>query len=222
MAESAQYGILVDFMRRVMGCESVDDLLELFFEVAERFNINTSLCLRGEETLCLSPQRRQCSPIEANLFELMHNGGRLYHFGARTMVNDTHVSFLIKNMPIDDEKSYGRIKDVIAVLSEAMESAFLSIQRKQALSAALFRVDIISERLNRIFAEENGISQSLQRLHELMRDLESSFHFLDLSEEQERVLYGLLDRGSNDAGSILEIMNEIQGDMTYLADALRV
>ena len=222
MAESAQYGHLVNFLRQAMECESVEDLVRLFFDVAEKFGLNTSLCLRGTEITCFSANQQPCSPIETNLFEIVQYMGRLFHFGARTIVNDDHVSFLIKNMPIEDEKEYGRLKDIIAVLSEAMESSFLSIQRKQSLSNAVIRVDAIQERLISMFSPDSGVTQSLKRLSGFMNDLESSFHFLDLSEEQENMLYGLLETGENDADRMLDIMEDMQEDVLQLSEALRI
>ncbi len=222
MAESAQYGHLIDFMRRAMGCESESDLANLFFKVAAEFGLTTSLCMRGAETRCYAP-KGSCSPIEENLFEITRNNKRLYHFGTRTMVNDAHVSFLIKNMPTGNEKEYGRLKDVIAILSEAMESAFMSIRRKRALLDAINQVESITEHLAEIFASrDDGVVESLSRLKGLMRELESGFHFLDLDEEQERYLYGLLDKGAQDAGAVLELTDTLRQELAQLAGALRI
>lgn len=159
MNESAQYGGLVEFLQRAMRCDSVDSLVDLFFETTEKYGLKTSLRLRGEEIKCITYERLPCSPIEMNLFDLTSNEGRLYHFGNRTMVKDTHVSFFVKNMPIKNEKEYGRIKDVIAALSEAMESAFLMVQKKEALTNMVTHVAAIKETLATVYSPNDCVGQ---------------------------------------------------------------
>jgi len=60
--------------------------------------------------------------MEVELFDVLKNRGRLYNFGPRMIINDSHVSVLIKNMPLDDEIQVGRLRDILAVIIEGFEA----------------------------------------------------------------------------------------------------
>ncbi len=52
------------------------------------------------------------SPLEKELIEMCDKEARFLDFGSRTIVNYPRVSLLVKNMPLDDMKRYGRVKDL--------------------------------------------------------------------------------------------------------------
>lgn len=217
MAEVAQYGRLVDFMRLAMGCCDHDSLANAFFECMDALGLNAALRFGGGKIVCLAGPNQACSPIESNLLEIFAGKDRLQHLGKRTLVNGRHISFLVKNMPVDDEIAYGRLKDLVAVMVEALDACYMAVARQQALRAGVTDVGGVLRRLAEgVLAEGGSMQVAMRRLEHLMRDLENGFHFLDLNEEQERYLYGLLSQGAQDSVEIVQTLTALREDLSEI------
>lgn len=217
MAEVAQYGRVVDFMRNAMNCRNPMALVEVFFGAMDNLGLRASLRLSDPQLRCFAAPGQPCSPIETNLFEILAHSGRLHHLGPRTLVNGRYIGFLIKNMPVEDEIAYGRLKDLVAVIVEALDACYLSIARQQLLSSGVGDLSALTRRIAEgVLAPDSPMQASLFRLEGLMRQLESSFDFLDLSNEQEHFLFGLLNQGVQDASQIVETLAGLREELTHI------
>ncbi|MGI2257762.1 response regulator transcription factor [Shewanella sp. GXUN23E] len=199
MTESSQYGSVMQFFRQCFLCQSYDDLAQAFFDVMQQLNLKTCLEIRVGEPKYYVPENSAISPIEANIFELLDKQGRLFDFGSRTICNDKHVSFLIKNMPLDDEVLYGRLRDVIAVIIEGLEARVLDIQRQQTLQMVLDKIQsLLSGVKQSIMENDKRFSKALTNI---TTDIRSSFHVLDMTLEQEDYFSTLVERHLKEANS---------------------
>lgn len=199
MTESSQYGSVMQFFRQCFLCETYNDLANAFFEVMQQLNLKTCLEIRAGEPLYFVPENTAISPIEANIFELLDKQGRLYDFGSRTICNDKHVSFLIKNMPLDDEVLYGRLRDVIAVIVEGLEARVVDIQRQQMLKMVLDKIQsLLAGVKDSIVENDKRFSSALTNI---TTDIRSSFHILDMTLEQEDYFSTLVERHLKEANS---------------------
>ena len=132
-----------------------------------------------------------CSPLEENLFEGLVSAGRLYHFKNRTMVNDRHVSFLIKNMPVDDSTLYGRYNDHFAVLIEGLEERWSDIAKNRLVVELL---QMLTQNMTQIDVQFKRFEKtSHEIINNLMIDMRSSLHILDLLEEQENHIIEMVE-----------------------------
>lgn len=199
MTESSQYGSVMQFFRQCFLCSSYEDLAKAFFELMEQLNLNTCLKFRLQEPLYFVPENAAISPIESNIFDLLDTRGRLYDFGSRTICNDKHVSFLIKNMPLDDEVLYGRLRDVIAVVVEGLEARVLDIQRQQTLQMVIDRIQSLLEGIKGSIEENDKRFSSA--LTNITTDIRTSFHVLDMTLEQEEYFSSLVERHLKEANS---------------------
>ncbi len=199
MTESSQYGSVMQFFRQCFLCDNFDDLAKAFFDVMQQLNLKTCLEIRVGEPKYYVPENTAISPIEANIFELLDKQGRLYDFGSRTICNDKHVSFLIKNMPLDDEVLYGRLRDVIAVIIEGLEARVLDIQRQQTLQMVLDKIQgLLAGVKTSIMENDKRFSKALTNI---TTDIRGSFHVLDMTLEQEEYFSGLVERHLKEANS---------------------
>ena len=62
--------------------------------------------------------------LEAHLLDELKDVGRYYDFGKRSVMNYENVSLLVKNMPIEDERRYGAIKDNIFSLLQGCKCPY--------------------------------------------------------------------------------------------------
>jgi hypothetical protein len=71
--------------------------------------------------------------MESQLLSELKGKGWFFDFGYRTVVNYSSVSLLVKNMPLDDELSYGRIKDNVFALVQGVEARIKTIDTQSSL-----------------------------------------------------------------------------------------
>lgn len=219
MSESSQYGCVLQFFRECFLCNDYEAVAKAFFNLMEQLNLNTCLEIKSDKLEYFVPQGTRISPIEANIFELLDSKGRLYDFGSRTICNDKHVSFLIKNMPLEDEMLCGRLKDIIAVVVEGLEAKVLDIKRQQALETVFKGMQSLLQGLSHSIQEND--EKFCSALSNVTADIRSSFHLLDMTEEQEDFFTNLVERNLKEANSASDAFLKIQGSLNSVMSAVQ-
>ncbi|EKE71043.1 response regulator [Gallaecimonas xiamenensis] len=211
MKEASQYGFITQFLKNLMACQSEEQLAALFFAAADFFQFKASLCFHHQGLRCHGPGGQPVSPIEANIYSLLIHQGRLYPFGSRLMVNDQHLSFLVKDMPTDAVEA-GKLRDVVAVLVEGMEAKWRDLHRQDTMRGL---VDTLQGSMGDL---ANTIRQYDQRLEGLITNLNNeirmSFHLLELNEQQEAFFTNLIDQGA-------DTLRATEGDLRELEVRLK-
>lgn len=215
MAEASQYGYVLQFFKNSMQAKSLEEVAQHFFEMMGNLNLITSLQFHGKEIHSFDQINGKCSPIELNIFELLRGVGRLYDFDNRTILNDKHVSFLIKNMPIDDEVNYGRLRDVTAVIIEGLEAKYLDLEREKALKTILAKVQAIIDQLgDEITGHERKMTT---QINSILQEIKASFHELDLTLEQEEYFSGVIEKNLQDMDTAQAGLNDTSAALKDLA-----
>jgi len=184
MREASQYGQILQFLKESYGCNDVDSLITTVFNGLKSFDLSSCLQVRlTNTTLSYRPQNTPCTAIEQELFDVLKNEGRLCAFGSRLMVNDQHVSILIKNMPPENDSMFGRIRDIVAVIIESFEARVMDCQRKNAMGTVMSRLNDTMNLVQQQFIDYER--ENVAVMDNLVFDISSSLHILDLNEEQE-------------------------------------
>ncbi|MBV7314199.1 response regulator transcription factor [Shewanella sp. NIFS-20-20] len=218
MTESAQYGYVMQFFRQFFLCNDYQSLADAFFDLMAQFSLNTCLEIVTDKPEYFAPAGMPISPIETNILELLDKQGRLYDFGNRTVCSDKHVSFLIKNMPMNDEVLYGRIRDVIAVVVEGVEARVMDIRREKAMSKAIIDIKMLLKQLGKSISEnDEKFHQALQKIN---ADIHSSFHVLDMSEEQEDYFASIVKKNLKQANSAQDAFLHLQRSLNTVMSVL--
>ncbi len=215
MAEASQYGHVLQFFKNSMHAKTLEEVAKHFFEMMANLNLTTSLQFHGKEIHSFDQQNGQCSPIELNIFELLRGVGRLYDFDNRTILNDNHVSFLIKNMPVDDEVNYGRLRDVTAVIIEGLEAKYLDLEREKALKAILSKVQTIIDQLSAEISGHEGKMAS--QINNIVLEIRTSFHELDLTLEQEEYFSNVIQKSLNEMDTAQDGLDDASEALKSLA-----
>ncbi|MCG9711340.1 response regulator [Shewanella insulae] len=218
MTESSQYGCVLQFFRQCFLCNDHQTLADAFFELMQQLNLNTCLEIRGESVEYFAPSHAAISPIEANILELLDKHGRLYDFGCRTICNDKHVSFLIKNMPINDEVLYGRLRDIIAVVVEGLEARVLDISRQQTLTQVFVDIETLIGDINLATREHD--EKFSAALINMTTEIRGSFHVLDMTIEQEDYFTALIERNLKEVKSASQAFIRLQSALAKVMDVL--
>lgn len=227
MQEAAHYGDVVQFFKNLLHCRDERGLAQELFRFMSQKGLSCSVQFRGSEAISNFDQHETvCSPIEVNIFELLKDKGRLYDFKNRTIVNDEHVSFLVKNMPTE-EAEHGRARDYVAVLIEGLEARFKDILRQRVLQSVFQQLQELAMELAAVLGQE--ATQSNELLDKFSLELRMSFHVLDMNEEQEEHIQKIVEnmlKAKDDGeistrdvgGRITEIVEVLSGAMRGLEE----
>lgn len=197
MREAAHYGDVVQFMKNLFQAHDEHAIGGELFRFMRNKQLTCSVQFRSPQSrLCLNQDGRTCSPMEINIFELLHDRGRIQDFNQRTIFNDHHVSVLIKNMPDEDDER-GRIKDYMAALIEGLEARFTDILRRRTLESVSGELNTLARELGQNLADDKARNREMMEKASL--DLQMSFHLLELTEEQEAHITRIIESMHNNA-----------------------
>jgi len=202
MREASHYGGIVQFMKEISMGTNEPGIAKALFKYMKERGLSCSMVFRDGNSSCsFDISQDACSPAELNVFELLHSKGRLYEFGHRLMVNDNHVSFLIKNMP-DNEVEKGQARDYVAALVECMEARYMAILQNRVLGAVVNDLRSLTDEAITSIEHSNRNKQSM--VDKFSEDISLSFHLLDLNGEQEQHLNNIVQDAvsNNEEGEI--------------------
>ena len=221
MLEASNYGEVIQFFKSTVAKENTNELINTFFSLMNSLQLSACIQIRSDETLTLRSPEAVCSPIEERLFSLLKNNGRIFSFNGRTLINDEHVSILIKKTPEDDVIK-GRVNDILCVIIELMEEKIKDIERRQQLATARAKVTSIGNSLNnRLAVIEEGAAEKLDSASNLVAQLERGFDFFDLTQEQEEFFQTLLNQSRADLDTLQTCLSGLESELTELSFVLQ-
>lgn len=207
MAEAAQYGGVLRFFNDMYKADSIERITTSFFRLMNEFGLKSSIQFRMMHTQTFDHTGRECSPIEMQIYDNLNIEGRIIPFSNRVLVNGLFVSFIVKNMPTNDEVTYGRLKDILATLVEGLNAKISDLQRLNLLRQTASEVAACSHRLSAVTQEHEKLIMSA--MNHVIGEINGSFNVLDLNEEQEQFFTRLAEGIINSVeSSFVHIGNE--------------
>lgn len=200
MSDSSDLGNNIQFLLNCNYCDNLDELGQMLFQSLQNYQVHCSVQMRsiyGDKNM---EETGLTKDLESRLLGELKDKGRYVDFGERCVINYGSVSLLIKNMPIDDDKKYGAIKDNLITLVQGTDSRVKALEAQKSLE---IERDFMSKLTNRLQEVMENLDESFQMVMkqstELMDDLnirfEETIMFLDLTEEQENTLEVILKKG---------------------------
>ena len=207
MTEASQYGGVLRFFNNMYKAKTVEIIAENFFALMGDLSLHTSIQFRVEEVKTFDYTNEPCAPIELQIYENMHQQDRLIAFSKRLMVNGEFASFIVKNMPVDDEVTTGRLRDILATAIEGLDAKVKELLRLNLLKQTAREVASSSERLSQVMSDHEGFI--VGAMNHVIGEINASFNVLDLTEEQEEFFTGLAEKIINSVEeSFVRIGNE--------------
>ncbi|NVK24635.1 MAG: response regulator transcription factor [Gammaproteobacteria bacterium] len=193
MEQASQYNNVMSFFKNLSHCNNTSDVSEVFFDTMSKFGLICSLSVRIPDLQYFRSDQQEMSPIERDVFDLLKDKGRIFPFTNRLIINDDHVSFIIKNPPQDDH-TLGQVRDYVAAIVEGLESKILEIFSQKGMNSA------ISDLADNIAHLKSGIHEHNKVINAVMSnmitEIASSFHSLEMTEPQEQFLNTLIENST--------------------------
>lgn len=193
MEQASQYGSAFELISRLNMATDLATLTEEVLLYFKQQGFFTSIQARTSEAVVSQDiDTGECSEVELKVFNLLHDKGRIYNFGQRSIFNDENVSLLVKNMPENTTNAYGFLVDVAAKLLPAINNRVNAIANQNIINAAAgtlgSAIQSIRTGLKKIELEKNDFA------NDVLQQISLSFHHLELTEEQEGFLVELLEK----------------------------
>ena len=205
--DASQYGDIVQLMKSITISKNEAEISKHFFQYMKQRELSSSIAFNKDGQLtCFCSRHIHCTPTEQNVFELLRPKGRLYEFGERIVVNGNHVSFMIKNMPADEELK-GQIRDYIAVIIECMDARYQGILQNRVIGQTVN--DLLSISQDAMSTVKSAEQKKQEMIDYLNTEIAMSFHVLDLSIEQEEYLKNMVSKLINEQDWETENNNSI-------------
>ncbi|MFL0801081.1 MAG: EAL domain-containing protein [Agarilytica sp.] len=218
LREAAYYGDIIQFFKNLLSCRDEQGMAQEVFSFMQQKDLSCSVQFRNSDaTSSFTQHELVCSPIEMDVFNLLHEKGRIYEFGDRTIFNDHLVSILIKKMPQDvDER--GRVRDYAAVILEGIEARYKDILRHRLLQTVFQQLQGLAEDLVVMVKNEMGSKHAL--VDKFSVELGMSFHVLQLTIEQEEYITKIIEKMVTEKESTEISANDIHDRISDIMTAV--
>lgn len=202
MMGSSELGILNQYFQLSGNSMSYAHIAEHLLDATRSLGLNCSAVIRVESGALFFGC--ELDSLEARLLEKFYGGDRAIDFQTRTIFNAERCSILAKNMPVEDEARYGRLKDHLATLVYATDHRAACTETIQEL------INSNDEYLNRIRSQAaKRHSQRKLIMMNLLMEVEEQLFGLGLDDDQEQRLVKMLDEGAQKVDALPDIGDDI-------------
>lgn len=197
MKQASFYGQGLEVLSSLNFCQSVQQVTEAIGKSMTFLGVNCAVqCRTTDQILTLHADGSPCNEIEEQIFALLKDQGRIYHFGRRAIFNAPGVSVLVKSMPLEGSAAHDAALDMLAKLVPAVDARLVALQQQKMLldaqSALLGMMSMAEQTLQQIEQEKLDVLDSVTSA------VGVSFHELDLQEHQERFFLRLIEHELRD------------------------
>jgi CheY-like chemotaxis protein len=225
MSSNSELGIIVRFMEHIMVAEHYDDVSKEFLASLKELGLIATIQICNgffNKTYSLGAENERA--IEEKLLLAAKEKGKFLELQKRCIVNMPRISILIKNMPIENPSTYGRVKDNLSMFMHAADNRVKSIgfelqiqqERAGGLRSAITET---SAHLGRITekSQKNG-TMAKQIMQNLREEMEETLIGLCLTVEQEEKIMKMIDTGLSEMHEIAEMGEEVYEDVSKIKD----
>lgn len=184
MSSTSELGVIVSFVESTQSCNEIEELADTLLDTIGQFQISGCLVIRCDETNPLYFSNTVLSPLETQLLDMAHEGKRIICVGRRALFNSESLSILIKDMPLEEERS-GRLRDHVCRLMMIADARTKSIINEKI--AAQYRNCEISNALANAGHSLKEVDNKMRRFQSVIENTMS-----DLISNVERELMGLM------------------------------
>ncbi|MBD3610250.1 MAG: hypothetical protein HUJ30_06840 [Gammaproteobacteria bacterium] len=215
MSGNSELGQIIKFVEQSYFASDTETLAQSFFNTTNAFGLKCVLMFTptDEQHLFFS-SRDEIKPLEQQLLIAAKNEQRLHNMGVRTIVNFPYVSVLIKNMPIDDQNRYGRIKDALPVLLGSLNAKIGALNAEQMVHSQTedlgYAFDVVRHsfmHLNSVMSER--IQSGNKNLSNMLNDLSMNLPRMGLDDDQEDYILNKVENARDDSEELLHAEREM-------------
>ncbi len=220
MTDSSALGNIVHFFRKLFTIPDAEELAGALITSLTDYGISGTVMIRhsnGHPPLLRSSDGKSGTMERVLLEHITQEADRIMSYGVRTIFNYGAVSLLIKNMPIDDQDRYGKLKDYLALLVEGAAQRLRSIE-SESLEQLMEQARLTLTEMERGYYQQQSSMKSA--LNEMINEFEDALLYMGLRSTQEETLVNLLKNTTEKIGDIQAKGLEIDKYLHQLSKSL--
>lgn len=195
MRYTSDLGAIVKFYEESAQCKTFKELMDAVFVTTNALGINASMQIRNGCDVINRSFSGEMSAMEASVIDVSKDKGRFFDFKNRTIMNYKYSSILIKNMPLDDEKKYGILKDILGALGNGAEERVRTIilERTMVLNREQV-IGLIQETFKNINEQHTmRAKEGVEILEAMVIEVNKAVDSMDLLSYQEEQLEVIIE-----------------------------
>jgi CheY-like chemotaxis protein len=225
MTSAAEIGVVLQFIRNSYACRGYLELSDAIIAACGEYGLTACVRLHGRMDDLSRNRDGISSALETNILKHMEDFGRLIDFSHRTTVNYPHVTLMIIDMPNKEPERYGRLRDHLAVLTEAanarvsaLDDSLAAAEKHRALLDLLHHTQATLKDIDH--RHRNNHNDTRVIMHAMLDRVDQSFASLGLTPSQEDYLAAIL---RDAVQRVMDLFNQglaIDNHLTAVADML--
>ncbi len=203
MTSMGDLGAIIEFMRQTAGSRDYATLASDLVGAMTAWGLQGAVQVRCVSGVFNRTAGEHASPLQASVMENVRDMGRIFEMGSCAVVNFSHVSILVQNLPSDDADKVGRLRDHLALLGESADARVSALDAvKRQSEQRLEILDTLQELRNLVQnltqrAEDNHTATQ-NRVVELLDAVQRSLSNMGLTEIQEDYVREMVRAGKDD------------------------
>ncbi|WP_283788213.1 hypothetical protein QNI23_002530 [Bermanella sp. WJH001] len=227
MSDTSDLGINIQFLLEVHQCSNLDELGMRLLQAVNAYGLKASVQLRSEmgtKNMEASGMERE---LESKLMWELKDDGRYIDFGKRSVMNYEQVSVLVKDMPVDDEKKYGALKDNLFSLLQGADARLKALENVQQVEDQQQMVRSLSIKMQNMMEDiDDGYQSVMKSIADVVENMSDGINEvimnLALHEEQERALEKVMEYGLQTTNAIFSKGLQLDEDFQNVIKELGV
>lgn len=225
MTSMGELGVPMEFMRNAAACSDAAAIADALLAAIAAYGLQGLVQVRDGHAVLDKSTPGGTTPLQNAVLASLCDMGRIFIFGSRGIVNHTHISLLVHNLPTDDDDRLGRLRDNLALLVEAAETRLVGLIQQRTLGAlqsdarhTLARLQhLLADAAQRVHVSRQHNQRHMGELFDTLIGLIESYQVTDIQRETLRdVIAEGLDRS-------MQLQDEAalaEGDFIHIIDLL--
>lgn len=228
MSDTSDLGVNIQFLLDINHCDNLDEAGMRLFQALKSYHINGSLQIRSRFGVKNMEANGMAKDLESTLLSECADKGRYVDFGRRSIMNYGNVSLLVRNMPVNDDKKYGAIKDNVFSLLQGLDARVSALDNVESLRLESQLVVRLAGQMSALMESvDQGYHDVMVRIADVVEDLadgiDSEIQFLGMDEQQERAIQQRMENGIIETNRVFnEGLRMDKGISSYLNEVGRV
>jgi CheY-like chemotaxis protein len=225
ISSTNEIGMVLQFISATFHCYEYDCLAQLIVDTVEAMGYRNTVQIRTSDGEINKCSEGTINPLEVAVINRISHEDDHLDIGPRTIMNFEHVSVLVKDMPVNDEEEYARIKENVAVIAEGSEARINAIEAQNALLARAGMLDVLRQaqqalkELNDKQADHK--QQILALVQQLKRSLQAKFATTSLNSFQIDPFMDLVNKTQKGALAVFDGEEQAEDQVEHVIEELQ-
>ncbi len=225
MTVNSELGQIVEFVKTGQKLNTTVEIGNAMLSITQEFQLNSCIMVKiNKKTEFFGCDE---DSMEAQfLVKASNSEKRIFSSGIRTIIRDNSIVLLIKNMPLDNENLYGRLKDHLAVLMDIAQGYLNRVllqenikhQRKELLVKI---IDVTEDQIKHVSSKIHDHNiKSMHIIQGMVTELEQMLFGLGLDDDQEDQLMKLASKTTLELEKSSKTTKSLEDELGVILECL--